>query len=277
MSITVIIPTFNRAGFLEQAALSVAGQTMSCDELVIIDDGSTDTTPQVVERLAERFSVPLRYHYKENKGAAAARNEGIRRASCEYLCFLDSDDRFEPDKLYLQYSSMRQAKSLISHTGETWFRRGKLLQQKSKHRPREGYIFAECLRMCVIGMSTVMIKKELFAKHGLFNEQLPCCEDYDFWLRVSTREKFHLVKYPLTVKDGGRQDQLSVIYRQGMDRYRILSIVNLLEQQLLTTEQRRQAIGELRRKCLIYGNGCVKHGKEEEGRFYLGLPSRFGG
>jgi glycosyltransferase involved in cell wall biosynthesis len=274
MSITVIIPTYNRVHFLEQAIQSVARQTLACSELIIVDDGSTDSTRHTVEKVAEKVPFPLYYHYQENRGAAAARNRGIREASCEYLCFLDSDDRFDPAKLSAQLQAMQQSSSLISHTRETWFRRGKLLHQKKKHQPRAGYIFAECLQMCVIGMSTVMAKKDLFARYGLFDEHLPCCEDYDFWLRVSVRENFQLVDRPLTVKDGGREDQLSVIHRQGMDRYRIMSIVNLLSGDGLTAQQRRLAVRELQRKCRIYGYGCLKHGRKEEGEFYLNLPGK---
>lgn len=275
MSISVIIPTYNRAGFLEQAVLSVARQTHACSELIIIDDGSTDATRQAVEKIAGRVSFPLSYLYQDNRGAAAARNRGIREASFDYLCFLDSDDRFVPEKLATQLQAMRQSNSLVSHTRETWFRRGRLLHQKKKHRPREGNIFAACLQMCVVGMSTVMVRKDLFDRYGLFDERLPCCEDYDFWLRVSAREKFQLIDRPLTVKDGGREDQLSVIHRQGMDRYRIMSIVSLLAGGDLTVRQRRLAVSELQRKCMIYGNGCLKHGRREEGEFYLQLPGKY--
>ncbi|MDW7771856.1 MAG: glycosyltransferase family A protein [Desulfobulbaceae bacterium] len=275
MSITVIIPTYNRDAFLEDAVLSVAGQTLACDELIIIDDGSIDNTRRIIENMARRLPFPLRYYCQENKGAAAARNAGIGKASSEYLCFLDSDDRFAPEKLQLQYHAMLQSGSLISHTRETWFRRGILLNQKKRHRPREGFIFDDCLTMCVVGMSTVMAGKEIFDKYGGFNERLPCCEDYDFWLRVSVRENFQLIDRPLTIKHGGRADQLSVIHRQGMDRYRIMAIVNLLDRNRLTDRQRQLAIEELHRKCMIYGRGCCRHGREAEGRFYLGLPGKY--
>lgn len=275
MSITVIIPTYNRVAFLEKAVMSVARQTFCCDELIVVDDGSTDSTGELVTKLASRLPFPLHYYHQENRGAAAARNTGIRKAVADYLCFLDSDDCFEPDKLTLQYHAMLESGGSISHTFETWYRRGKLLNQKKKHRPREGYIYPDCLAMCVVGMSTVMVHRELFARYGLFDEQLPCCEDYDFWLRVSVRENFQLISRPLTIKDGGREDQLSVIHRLGMDKYRIRSIINLLEQVDLTGDQRLRAVAELQRKCTIYGRGCVKHGREKEGQFYLQLPARY--
>ncbi len=120
-----------------------------------------------------------------------------------------------------------------------------------------------------------MVRRELFDRLGYFDEDLICCEDYDFWIRVSTCEAFLLIDQPLTVKDGGRDDQLSVIHRMGMDKYRVRSIVNLLENQQLSPQQFNLAMAELARKAKVYGEGCIKHGREAEGRCYLDLPLRF--
>ena len=276
MSISVIIPTYNRSEFLDSAVQSVVDQTFSCSELVIIDDGSSDDTGIKVERLTRRLPFPVKYYYQENRGAAAARNTGIKMASSDFICFLDSDDRFVPEKLSLQVTAMQQNDHLISHTCEIWFRRGKLLNQKKNHQPRDGYIFKDCLDICAVGMSTVMARRSLFDIYGYFDESLQCCEDYDFWLRVSVNEEFLLVPRQLTIKNGGREDQLSVIYRTGMDKYRIRSIVKLLDNWAMTTSQQNLALQELKRKCDVYGNGCIKHGREEEGRYYLQLPSEYG-
>ena len=273
--ISVVIPTYNRHTFLAEAIQSVLLQTTPIDEIIIVDDGSTDGTDQLIQQLASTSSIPLRYHYQDNQGAAAARNRGVAEARGELICFLDSDDLLVPEKIQLQKQVLDESGCLVSHTGERWLRRGKHLNQKLKHQPPDGYIFPECLPMCVVGMSTVMVRREIFDIYGLFNESLPCCEDYDFWLRVSTGEKFKLVPKPLTVKNGGRDDQLSVIHRVGMDRFRIRSLVNLLENISLTHEQFSMALRELKCKCDIYGNGCIKHGRTDEGHGYLQLPAKY--
>jgi len=274
--ISVIIPTFNRAGFFEQAIGSVLDQSLACEEILVVDDGSTDATSKVVREISKGAEVPVRYLYQENKGASAARNKGIAEARHDLLCFLDSDDRWAPRKLELQLEAMeRQPHYLISHTREIWYRQGVQVNQKKKHAPPHGEIFNRALQMCVVGMSTVMVRRELFTRYGLFAEDMLCCEDYDLWLRVSRKEEFLLVDEELTLKDGGRPDQLSALYRLGMDTWRIRSLCHLLDNCRLTQEQYSLALAELERKCRIYGNGCMKHGRHEEGKRYLTLPDRF--
>ncbi|MCW5210745.1 glycosyltransferase family 2 protein, partial [Desulfobulbus sp. N3] len=158
---------------------------------------------------------------------------------------------------------------------ELWYRQGMQVNQKKKHAPPHGEIFNRALQMCVVGMSTVMVRRELFTRYGLFAEDMLCCEDYDLWLRVSRKEKFLLVDEALTLKNGGRADQLSVIHRLGMDTWRIRSLCRLLERAQLSSEQHAQALAELERKCIIYGKGCIKHGRSEEGQRYLVLPEQF--
>lgn len=275
--ISVIIPTCNRAGFLEQALASVLHQTVACGEILVIDDGSTDATSEIVSRVSRAAQVPIRYLYQKNKGASAARNKGIAEARYDLLCFLDSDDRWAPRKLELQLEAMkREPQYLISHTKEIWYRQGRRVNQKKKHAPPQGEIFQRALRMCVVGMSTVMARRELFVRYGLFDEEMLCCEDYDLWLRVSSKkEKFLLVDEALTLKDGGRADQLSAVHRLGMDTWRIASLCRLLKDGGLNSKQYAPALAELKRKCRIYGNGCIKHGRTEEGKQYLALPDQF--
>ena len=273
--ISAIIPTWNRAGLLERAMRSVLNQQPPPRELIVVDDGSTDQTPDLVQTMAQQAPISIRLLRQEkNRGAAAARNQGIEAAQGTLLAFLDSDDWWLPGKLARQAAAMdAHPGHLISHTREQWFRQGRRVNQKKKHDPPGGDIFAASLGMCVVGMSTVMARPALFARYGLFDETLPCCEDYDLWLRVGCREPFLLVPEPLTGKDGGRPDQLSTLHRMGMDRYRIRSLRALIDSGRLQPVQHRLAAQELVRKCLIYGKGCIKHGRTEEGRSYLALAA----
>ncbi len=273
-SITVIIPTFNRAGVLPETIGSVSAQTYAATEIIVVDDGSTDDTARVVEHITASCSVPVRYLKQSNRGPAAARNLGISRAGSDTIAFLDSDDAWHKKKLEIQAQALLSApEHLISHTRERWYRRGKHLNQRKRHVPQNGDIFEQCLLLCAVGMSTVMARKRLFDKYGLFNENLCCCEDYEMWLRVSRTEKFLLVDRPLTIKNGGRSDQVSQQCRVGMDRFRIQSLGRLLTNETLSRQQRRAVYEIFIKKCEIYGGGCVKHGKKREGEYYLWLAS----
>ena len=270
--VSVIIPTHNRAGFLAQAIDSILAQTYTNFEIIVVDDGSTDETEALLASYGTAV-IPLR---RENRGPAAARNTGIMAARHPFIAFLDSDDRFVRHKLALQVTAMEaQPDLLISHTQEIWYRNGHHLNQKKHHAKESGDIFARSLELCVVGMSTVMARRELFARIGLFDESYPCCEDYELWLRASVRHPFHLVDAPLTIKHGGRPDQVSVQFKTGMDRFRIRAMENLLSSASLTPDQYRLASAELVRKAVIYGNGCLKHGRLEEGQRFLALADRY--
>ncbi len=269
--VSVIIPTYNRQRLLALAIDSVLDQTFNNFELLVIDDGSNDGTKELVASYGSR----IRYVAQENLGVAAARNTGIRAATHDLLAFLDSDDRFTPEKLALQAKAMTcQPEYLVSHTDETWFRHGRILNQKNRHARAGGDIFGRCLELCAVGMSTAMVRRRFFETVGYFDESLPCCEDYDLWLRASVKHPFLLVPGSYTIKDGGRDDQLSLIHRVGMDRYRIGSILKIVRSGELNPEQEKLARQELHRKCTIYGQGCLKHGRREEGEHYLELAEK---
>ncbi|MFW2368380.1 MAG: glycosyltransferase family 2 protein [Desulforhopalus sp.] len=270
--VSVIIPTYNRSTFLPRALNSVVRQTWRCGEIIVVDDGSTDATPQLLEEIVRQGRMNLRVFYQDNKGPGAARNLAIEKAGYPYIAFLDSDDHWQKRKLEIQYQALQKATGYhVSHTFEKWLRRGLHLNQKKIQIPRHGDIFGHCLRLCGVGMSTVLMKKDLLQKVGGFDESLRCCEDYDLWLRISSKYPFLLIGESLSVKEGGREDQVSYKYRLGMDRLRIYSLEKLLNSDLLSPEQHILTFMEFERKVNIYGHGCLKHDKEDTGKHFLEL------
>ena len=273
--LSVIIPTYNRAPLLERAIASVLKQTVLPREIIIIDDGSEDQTGYLVKCIENFSDVNLLYYKQKNWGPASARNRGIQMSSSAFLAFLDSDDHWHKRKIEIQFRELvKNNQCRISHTREKWFRRGEHLNQKKIHLPSGGNIFSSCLKLCCVGMSTVMMNRSIFDDYGLFDESLRCCEDYDFWLRVSVVEDFLLIDVPLTIKEGGRDDQVSEIYRVGMDKYRIYSLSKLVSQENLNPVQKLRARNMLIEKCEIYGRGCLKHGKFIEGKAVLDLARK---
>ena len=259
---------------MPRAIDSVLAQIGFSGEIVVIDDGSTDNTETVMRSYVKKYGI--KYIMQENLGVSAARNRGIDAARYDYIAFLDSDDHWKKDKLAKQIRFLKSNPSYeICHTREYWLRRGQHLNQKKIHIPRNGNIFNHCLELCAVGMSTVLTTKKLLFRFGRFDEKMICCEDYDLWLRVSSKIPFLLLPEQLTVKEGGREDQLSYIHRIGMDKYRIYAIQKLLDSQTLSEEQHDLALQMFKRKCLIYGKGCEKHGKVIEAKKYLCLPDRY--
>ena len=272
IDVSVIIPTFNRSERLVKALGSVAQQTELPVELIIIDDGSTDGTRKAVAAFSASTTLKCRYLLQPNRGPAAARNSGIRMAASPYLAFLDSDDEWLRDKLAVQYAALSaHPEYCISHTMERWYRNGEHLNQKKHHIPLHGDIFTQALRLCCVGMSTVMVRRELFDRYGLFDETLRCCEDYDLWLRVAAFESFYLVEKRFTVKHGGRPDQVSRRFRIGMDRFRIQALAKLLVATSLPRQLKIMVCRELEKRCRIYAQGCSKRGKKTEASYYFEL------
>ena len=271
--ISVIIPTYNRAAFLPQAVESVYQQTFQDFELIVIDDGSTDGTAQVLKK----YQNHLIYRYQANQGVSSARNLGLRMARGKWVAFLDSDDLWLPKKLETQVRFFSQnPEAVICQTEEIWVRNGRRVNPQKKHRKFSGDIFAPSLLLCLVSPSAVMIQRDLFNQEDGFDETLPACEDYDLWLRISSRFPIYLIDLPLVVKRGGHPDQLSRA-TPALDRYRIQALVKLLDSGRLTAGQYESAFKELKSKCRIYGQGCLKRSKEEEGNDYLDLPKRYFG
>ena len=119
-----------------------------------------------------------------------------------------------------------------------------------------------------------MIQKTLFNAVGTFDENLPACEDYDLWLRISCRYPVHLIDTPLIMKRGGHGDQLSKA--PGLDKFRIQSIGKIIESGRLTESQYRAAACTLRDKCVIYAGGCRKRGREAEAKSYEAFAESMG-
>lgn len=272
-SVCVIIPTHNRIRTLPRALDSVLAQTRAIDEIIVVDDGSTDSTADLV--LDNYPEVTLLQ--QPNLGVSAARNHGIREATSDWIALLDSDDRWLPTKLEAQFALVEQFPDhRLCHTEETWIRNGKRVNQMHKHRKSGGHIYSQCLPLCVISPSSALMHRTLLDEVGLFDETLPACEDYDLWLRICAREPVLFVDKPRIEKYGGHDDQLSRQY-WGMDRFRIRALEKILASELLTPDQESETVAMLLRKAAILEQGARKRGKQERADHYRDLIQRYAG
>lgn len=269
--VSVIIPTYNRAHVLQRAIGSVQSQTFQDFELIVVDDGSRDSTRD----LLYRYGDTLKIVFQEHRGASAARNAGIEHARGELIAFLDSDDEWLGDKLAKQTAHYTPERgSFICHTDEIWYRDGRQVPQKKIHRKQGGRFFERALERCLISPSSVMISRRLLDRVGWFDEDLPAAEDYDLWLRITAFHDVDYVPEPLVIKHGGGKDQLSHVI-PAIDRFRIRAIQKILGLPDLREEYRTAAMRELIRKCRIVAAGCKKRGKTQEADAYLELARSY--
>ena len=253
--ISVVIPTLNRINTLQRALDSVMNQTYKPAEIIVVDNGSSDGTLKFLREQYPKITI-----LTENKiGVSSARNKGIKKSINQWIALLDSDDAWHPRKLEIQTSMLDSAlkEYNLIHTDEVWFRNNKHINQMKKHKKQGGYIFERCLSLCCISPSSVLFKKNILDKVGLFDESLPVCEDYDMWLKICSSEEVLFAQDKLTYKYGGHKDQLSKSY-WGMDRFRIKSIENIIKNFDLTYKQKKQAKKELIKKLKIIINGAFK-------------------
>lgn len=260
MLVSVILPTFNRAEFIGRTLDSLFAQTYGNWECIVIDDGSTDDT---VEVLKEYDDPRMVYFYQENQGVSGARNTGIQQARGDMIALLDSDDEWMPTKLETQLRYMHERGYEICQTDEIWVRNGKRVNQKFKYAKPEGWFFEASLKMCLISPSCTMFSPRAWKTLGPFDVEMASCEDYDMWLRACLHYPVGLVSENLTIKYGGRPDQLSNCVPCA-DLYRIRALVKILQCGKLDASQYTLALDELENKVSIYAQGCEKRGKIDE-------------
>jgi glycosyltransferase involved in cell wall biosynthesis len=271
--VTVIIPTYNRSANVKRAIESVRNQEFADWELIVVDDGSNDDTGAMVASLCDSR---IRYVLTGHAGVSAARNRGIALARYDWICFLDSDDYWMPPKLRRQMRELKEdARYSVIYTNEIWIRRGVRVNQKKIHRKYSGWIYERCLPLCIISPSSVLLHRDVLAAEGVFDENLPVCEDYELWLRIAARYPVRFLDEPLIVKTGGHPDQLSHQF-WGMDRFRVQALIKTHQSGLLTPQQQQWTAAEIVRKAGVLATGYGNRGKAEEADEYKELAWEWG-
>lgn len=184
--ISAIIPAYNRAHTIASAINSVQAQTYPVDEIIIVDDASSDDTERVVKTIDDDRIMYFRL--EKNKGAAGARNYGVLQACNDMIAFLDSDDTWRPDKLQKQIaymSSHQDCRFVYSAFVRHYPSYDQIIPDMESGRTLEGSILSELLCDNTVSTQTIVMKKDLFEEAGRFDESMKSLEDWDLAIRCS--------------------------------------------------------------------------------------------
>lgn len=265
--ISVAIPVYNGERTIRETIASVLNQTLTDFELLIIDDGSTDSTSAIAASFTDPRIKLLSY---PNAGLAASRNRGIREAKGEFISFIDTDDLWTPDKLESQYQALRENPEAVLAYSWTdcidaagnFFRRG-------SHFTVNGNVYAHILvNNFIESGSNVLIRRSVFEEVGLFDESLKAAEDQDMWIRIAARYPVVAVPKPQILYRVSQTSMSANIVQQAKEATRMIQ---------KGYSQAPESLQHLKKRSLanIYKYLTVKalEGKPDRGR--AGLATQF--
>lgn len=240
MEVSVIIPTYNSSQFLREAVQSVLQQTFADFEIIVIDDGSTDNTAEMMQQ----FEGKVIYIYQKNQGVSAARNNGIKASKGKYVAFLDSDDVWLPTKLEKQIKAIHQNPTKkVCYT--EYFSVSQEMRPKDLRRIRsENYVLQDLLLLGnVVGPpSAVIAERDIFDQIGDFDESLSLSADWDMWIRMACATEFVFLNEPL------------IKYR--LHNSNMSKNVKLLEEDTIRLLEKSFCTGKLPNEILIKRNAA---------------------
>ncbi len=260
--VSVIIPTYNQANFIDKAIESVLQQTYQDFEIIVINDGSTDNTEEIIRGFEDK-RVKYIKKYKKNRGISIARNIGIKVARGKYIALLDSDDEWLPEKLDKQIKILQDGSPELGvvYSNLCYIDKKGKNMNKLRNPKKEGYIYKDLLGGNYVGTpSTLLIRKECFNRVGLFDDLLNSQEDWDMWIRIAKYYRFALIKIPL-VKYRLHSNQLSK--NLGV---KIITANRILVKYANELKKRPRAHSK---HYFSIGNRFCHMGKTKEGQRYL--------
>lgn len=257
--VSVIIPSYNCASHLAAALDSVLAQTYSDLEIIVVDDGSTDGTVDVIAPYLDR----VQYIQQNNKGLPGARNAGIQKASGEYIALLDADDTWVPQKLEQQLPRFADREVGIVYSDfAVQYADGRYLPSYLTERPlaAEGHVFDAYIQSRFLFPSTMLLRRSCIEECGLFDEEMLACEDIELFARICVRWKVALVNDVLMVRNEGAHNITA--NQEKMSAYTILALKKILAKEVQLLPSPRQTIRtELGRQYWWRGYADYKAGR----------------
>lgn len=266
--VSVVIPTYNREHLLPQAIQSVLEQTYQNLEIIVVDDGSTDNTREIMKSFVNSDPRIKYFRHETNKGGGAARNSGIINSQGSYIAFLDSDCQWLPNKLEKQLEIFEKSDSRLGAVGGGTINISGDKIRIGRRKGDFGYIYRKLLKDVGFGNSinwpggtpTIIIKRECFEKSGLFDELLQSCQEHDMYLRIAKNYYFDVLREPVvkTLSNEAGISSNSEAKFQG----RLLMLEKYSSEWPLISKVRS-------RFCTVVAMGHMSRGKRWEARRYL--------
>jgi len=248
--ISVIIPTYNSTKYIGEAINSVLRQTFTDYEIIVVDDGSTDNTKEIIDNNFPQ----VRYYYLPHRGVSRARNYGIQRARGEFIAFLDADDLWLPEKLEKQIGVFNADQELMLVFTEHRFFDSNGIREATfskKERLMTGDIVKNIFLYSHVALPTVMVRKNVFQEIGYFEENLNVAEDDNLWIRIALKFRIHLLDEVL-VHCRMTENSLSRITSNVVTG--VLKNVELIENKYPDLRKRLGRVNIRRKKSYIYSD-----------------------
>lgn len=265
--ISVVVPLYNKENFITETIRSVLNQTFTNFELLIVDDGSTDRSSEIVAAILDQR---IKIITIQNSGVSVARNTGIRNATYDWVALLDGDDYWAPTflaemvKAIEAYPENKLFASGRSRVFESFSER-----YKHKYLPKDGetqeinYFKVISKYLPLINSSNVIIKKEILSKKGLFRPGQYKHEDHDLWIRLAVGEEVVFVNKNLSFYRKTENDTASKVTYRANDFYRYLSTMILVNEKI-TSQERRYFKQYYNKYCvLVYLQFYGQYSQEE--------------
>lgn len=255
IKVSVILPVYNGGKFIAETIESMLSQTIKDFEVLVVDDGSTDDSKEIIQKYISNSNREIRYFYQENKGIAAARNKGIKESNGKYIAFLDQDDLWLPEKLERQVKYLEEnPDTALVYTDSIRFGD---CSNAWKLTPYEGKVFLQLINGNFISALTVVVRREVFKKVGCFDEDrnLMGCDDYDMWLRIASIYKIGYINEKLA---RWRAHSKGYTYAQSTKMNR--AAIAVLEKNFRLFKFHKIRITDFRRKILspiYFGLGWI--------------------
>jgi len=265
--VSVIIATYNMANYLPEAIESVLNQTYKDFEIIVVDDGSTDNTKEIVKKYIDQLRNNIRYIYQENKGVVFARNTAIMDARGEFIAFLDADDKYYANRFEEEIKVIEKHPGIgLVHADDTAMtENGKCINTPRRNKKYlSGYIFKNLyIRKANISLPTVLVKKECFEKVGLFDEHLSRlgCEDREAWLRIAREYRIEYIGKSLAYYRRNSEGMSNNVEKMRKARYYVVE--KFFSQGYVSKSLRRIALGRILRES---GDELLKASKYQESR-----------